>query len=54
LERHAPEPVAVGPIIKAINAAYVLVAVEDVVVLVLPGAVFPGGVGAAENELHGV
>jgi hypothetical protein len=49
LERNAPEP---RPVRLLKDAPDVAVAVEDVVVFVLPGTAFAGDVGAAKDKLH--
>jgi hypothetical protein len=53
LERHAPEPRFLAAVaVDQIDPADLTVAVEDVVVFVLPRAREAGAVGAAEDELH--
>jgi hypothetical protein len=55
LEREAPEPSLVAAIsIDQVDAPDAASAVVDVVIVVLPVARYPGEIGAAQDELHGL
>jgi hypothetical protein len=52
LERHSPEPALIIAVaVDQVDAADVTIAVEDVIVLLLPFSGDAGGVGAAEDEV---